>query len=359
MPVAYNVLTLIDGLMFFGFGTALALLIGLDPAYLGRKLGVMDSPGGRKSHTTPTPAVGGIIAMTAGVTLWVASFSWNAQTPSAPSIERVVLVLCFLAVALMGFMDDRRHLSAQTRLFADLIIFGVALALLPSLKIEVISFPSFGLSLELGAWGYALSWLSLVILKHAINLADGRNGLVLGLAIIWSVFFLWHTPLSLLPIIAGSCGIFVVLFYKNVRGQLFLGDCGSYAVATAFGFFALRIHNEDAVSISSAECILLFVIPVADMVRIFFVRIIRKQSPFQPDQNHFHHILEARLGWSRGWLIYMLSVATPLALYQFFSGYGCQIILGTLFYFNVAIIMLQRRSDQMLSQSSQQIPDQG
>ena len=62
---------------------------------------------------------------------------------------------------------------------------------------------------------------------------------------------------------------------------------------------------------------------------------------------------------AHGHLIYKINVATPLVLCQLFSDYGYQIILGTLIYFNIAIIILQRRSNQMLSPASQQISHQG
>ena len=41
--------------------------------------------------------------------------------------------------------------------------------------------------------------------------------------------------------------------------------------------------------------ILVILYPLIDLLRVFFIRIKNKKSPFQPDQNHIHHFLTKKI----------------------------------------------------------------
>lgn len=298
---------------------------------IGAGLGVIDRPGsasGHKRHKKPTPAVGGAIAFAAGLTVCLASTLLGTQNMYVSDRhEQILWIAGIFALMAIGLIDDRRHLSASFRLAATTSIFALVVTFIPSLRIETLAFKSLDLHLDMGMASIPLTVLSLLVLKNAVNLADGRNGLVLGLSLIWTFFFLFHASPALVPVICGMAGVLLAVFHANIRGMLFLGDCGAYGIAAYFGMLALELHYQGTPPVRSAECVLLFLIPVADMIRLFFVRLASRRSPLKGDLNHLHHLLERRLGWKTGWWIYMLIVAAPLALYQLLPSRGIQLIL--------------------------------
>ena len=73
---------------------------------------LMDIPNARSSHDTPTPRGGGlavVVVFLAGILL----LGWLGLVP-----DRLLLVLLppGLLVAIIGFLDDRRHIPARIRL---------------------------------------------------------------------------------------------------------------------------------------------------------------------------------------------------------------------------------------------------
>jgi UDP-GlcNAc:undecaprenyl-phosphate GlcNAc-1-phosphate transferase len=332
-------------LFLFAVGWFAAWKLASRADKIGAGLGVIDRPGSgssHKRHENPTPAVGGVIAFAAGILVCLASALFGLRdTYLGDRQEKILWVFSIFALMLMGLIDDRRHLSAIVRLFSTTFIFFLVVYFIPSLRIKVLTFSSLRLSIFLGSISIPFTVLSLLVLKNAINLADGRNGLVLGLSLIWTGFFLAHAPLALAPVICGMFGVLLAVFYANIRGRLFLGDCGAYGIAAYFGMMALQLQHAGAPRVRTAECVLLFLIPVADMLRLFFVRIALGRSPLKGDSNHLHHLLEKRLGWKAGWWVYMTIVATPLLMYQAIPNHGIQLILMVLITYGGLVTWLK------------------
>ena len=91
----------------------------------------------------------------------------------------------------------------------------------------------------------------------------------------------------------------VVTLLYNLRGRLFLGDCGAFAIAFVVGLVAIRCHNLARLPLETA--LVWFYIPVLDCLRLIPLRLRRHRSPFKPDREHFHYRLSSRLG--DGWAI--------------------------------------------------------
>ena len=339
-PVLQNVNGSVILICCFVAGAGLAAAFGAKTQRLGDILGVIDEPcaqNGHKQHCVPTPAVGGIIALVVATTLLLLTMPWSDPGNLPARNARLWGALAIALVMIIGFFDDRRHISAAKRLAADIVVFSGLLWLVPALRFSHLSFESLGMYLDLDKFGFPVALVCLVGLKNAVNMADGRNGLVLGLGILWNSFFLFHAPAHTLPILAGISGIFAVLFILNARGHLFLGDCGSYGIGSLFGILALALHNGPAGGMRSAEGVLLFMIPVLDTLRLMVSRLAAGRSPLSPDRRHLHHLFDAAFGWKAGWTIYMIAVAAPLLLYQIIPGKGYQIILITLIAYTALV----------------------
>src|SRR5690606_21374837 len=78
----------------------------------------------RSSHTRPTPSGGGL-GIVAGGTLGAALAVWASPWPLG------LVVVLALAMALVGFLDDRTGLPVAVRLPAQLALAGAMLATLP------------------------------------------------------------------------------------------------------------------------------------------------------------------------------------------------------------------------------------
>jgi UDP-GlcNAc:undecaprenyl-phosphate/decaprenyl-phosphate GlcNAc-1-phosphate transferase len=227
----------------------------------------------------------------------------------------IVSVTC---MAFVGLADDRHSLSPRLRLFISFLVFATAAAVDPTFNVRVLDFETPKFSLGLGTWWLAIIFtvVCCVGLINAINMADGKNGLVLGLALGWLGILSIRATHDLLPLIGLLACCLVVLFIFNMRGRLFLGDGGAYAIAAALGLLSIMIYNspgEDTLrAVSADELVLLFIVPVADSFRLTYTRWRQGRSPMSADRDHLHHHLQDQFGWPRGLLIYWLFSFLPV-----------------------------------------------
>jgi len=319
---------------------------------LGKSLGVMDipsGPSGHKHHASPTPAVGGVILAWIAVITFLTLMPWTAVPGSYGPYVRIVSFAVVLASMVIGFFDDRRHIPAITRLILGTALSSLLLFLVPEFVVRRVAFPSIDFVAETGVLAFPFTVVCLLALKNAVNMADGRNGLLLGMAIIWSIFFIFHAPPSVVPILLSALACLLVLFAFNWRGKLFMGDCGSYGVASFFGILALSLHHNSFGTVRTAEIVILFLIPMLDTARLIFVRLASGHSPMAPDGRHLHHLLDRAVGWTRGWFIYMALVAVPIVVYHFFHNHGVQVIGAASLAYATVVLACSRSVD---SQSS-------
>lgn len=294
-------------------GGLIALLIGSRGMAVGRRLGLLDFPdrdGGRKRHEQVTPLVGGVAVLVALsvvtlVTLTLADIGM-------PALRHLGwLLAATLVIGGIGMVDDRLQLSATSRLSIAVVGLAVMVLSAPDFRLDFIRFTGQDRLILLGSAGTLFSLLCLVGLLNAINMADGKNGLVIGLSIIWTVLLLLRAPAYLQPVLTALLAALAVLFCFNMAGRLFLGDAGSYALSTMLGLSAIYVYNHDFAEWRADGVALLFAIPVFDTIRLMTVRLARRHSPFKPDRDHLHHHLAYGWGWPQGLVIYLGLVLVP------------------------------------------------
>jgi UDP-GlcNAc:undecaprenyl-phosphate/decaprenyl-phosphate GlcNAc-1-phosphate transferase len=283
-----------------------------------RHLDILDMPGARKMHAHPTPLLGGIALQMAAIPIViVVAFS---TMPANWTQHLVVWAGAVAAMTLIGLADDRHTLSARDRLLVSFLVFGSAAIIDPLFKVRVLAFESPSLELGLGTGWLAVIFTTVccVGLVNAVNMADGKNGLVIGLFLGWSALLAAQAPDALLPIIAAIAATWATLLTFNLRGKLFLGDGGAYGGAGAIGLIAIAIYNTPGPragrAIAAEELMLLFSIPVLDSFRLTFARLRQGRSPMSADRNHLHHHLQNWFGWPLGLLVYLFIALTPAAM---------------------------------------------
>lgn len=278
---------------------------------IGVRFKLMDYPSTRKLHAQPTPLVGGVALLVVFAPIMpIIMIVFDPQGIGNLSLS--VIALATGMCALVGISDDRHSLGATLRLGATILIFVAAAMLDPRFMISSVNFSWHPAAYILPQWS---SWLlSLLVLAgfiNAVNMADGKNGLVIGASICWTFLLTFIGPNGLVIIMLPLALMLCTLLTFNMRGLIFLGDGGSYGLAAFFGLTAVFSYNLAPVSVTADLMTLMFIVPGIDMLRLFFFRIARGQSPMAGDRDHLHHHLFRTYGWPRGLIVYLLMMTIP------------------------------------------------
>jgi UDP-GlcNAc:undecaprenyl-phosphate/decaprenyl-phosphate GlcNAc-1-phosphate transferase len=289
-------------------GALVTIFLCLNARFICNFLRLIDIPAGRKQHKSATPLMGGLALLIAflpvalGYVFMFASERWLQS--------QLIWLFCVAAMALVGLGDDRHSLSPRLRLVISFAVFAAAAIIDPTFNVRVLDFVFPEFSLGLGTWWLAIIFtvVCCVGLLNAINMADGKNGLVLGLSLGWLGILAIRSADSILPLVGLLACVLLVLLVFNMRGALFLGDGGAYAIASAIGLLAIMVYNTPGShmlrAVSADELVLMFAVPVGDSFRLTYKRLRQGRSPMSADRDHLHHHLQDKFGWPSGLLIY-------------------------------------------------------
>jgi UDP-GlcNAc:undecaprenyl-phosphate GlcNAc-1-phosphate transferase len=266
--------------------------------------------------------------------------------PTGNAAVQKVLLFCGAGVAAMGFIDDQTPTYPLVRLLSLLIFVGIAFTIDPSLITTGLQWSS-AIATDMPAWAYlALMSVSVVGLVNAANMADGLNGLLTGLFLIWALCLtLVSTGASYCPLIL--MGAAAIVFVFNLPGRLFLGDCGSYGVTFVIAILSIRAHATGAITV--ATVIVWFFIPVTDCLRLMLTRWMSGRSPLSADRDHVHHRLEARFGAQSAVGIYLGSVAATSIVASLLPDFAPVCIAALALLYSAAIwLTAERPQDQIV-----------
>jgi len=174
--------------------------------------------------------------------------------------------------------------------------------------------------------GSIFSIIVIIFINNAFNLIDGVDGLAGTLGALatlsFGIFFATANELPYAFIAFAMFGSIVgFLTFNYSPAKIFMGDSGSLvlglvSVVLAIKFIELNKINSTAnPSFYSAPSIAVAVllVPIFDSLRIFFIRILHRKSPFKGDRNHVHHRLQ-RLGFSANQVVMVLGTFTVLMI---------------------------------------------
>ncbi|MGI9291057.1 MAG: MraY family glycosyltransferase, partial [Gammaproteobacteria bacterium] len=74
------------------------------------------------------------------------------------------------------------------------------------------------------------------------------------------------------------------------RAWVFLGDAGSMLLGVTLTWLAVSMSQGEDKVISPAAALWFLMLPIYDAVSMMVRRLIKRQSPFQADKEHLHHI---------------------------------------------------------------------
>lgn len=141
----------------------------------------------------------------------------------------------------------------------------------------------------------------IVAIINSINFIDGIDGLALSVIIIFILSFeffsLGITPFRSISWILIPSLIALSFFNFKKEKKIFLGDSGSHFLGGIASIYLVYILSNDYIIKPEYDLhkilfiISIFTYPIIDMIRIFFIRLLNKKSPFEADQNHLHHLI--------------------------------------------------------------------
>ena len=95
-----------------------------------------------------------------------------------------------------------------------------------------------------------------------------------------------------------------------------MGDGGSYLLGFSLSSLAiLSTNNQEHFNLLNSIFILL--IPLFDMCLVICLRLLKKKSPFLPDNNHIHHKL-LELGFSQKITVNIIHAFSFYFMFNFF-----------------------------------------
>ena len=245
------------------------------------RVGLLDEPNVRSSHTTPTPRGGGL-GVCAGVAAGWAVAAYSHQAP------HWALGVALLAVAAVGFWDDMaRGVPAGVRFPLQAL---ASLAIIAALgPIERFPLPA-PLDLPLGwlSWPLTLFWMVSVL--NIYNFLDGidgfagTQGLVAGLAM---VFLPGPEPSRWLgAVIAAACAAF--LHWNWHPARIFMGDVGSTMLGLLFASAPLAAEKRGAAVFSMTLLLWFF---LADGTFTILRRVRRGEKIWEAHRSHLYQRL--------------------------------------------------------------------
>ncbi|HSA83167.1 MAG TPA: MraY family glycosyltransferase [Geminicoccaceae bacterium] len=221
------------------------------------------------------------------------------------------LVVVGLGFLTLGWYDDRRHAPPSARLIVSAGLFGAVLLLQPDLLLSKIDLGPHLAAIPLWSIAFPFTILCLVGLQNSINMVDGMNGLLIGLALFWTGCLMFYAPDHLTVYLQFLMLGLVILLPYNLLGALFLGDAGSYSIGATIGILMIYCYNQADGALPMLTVALWLLVPVVDCLRVMATRLINERSPLRPDENHLHHRLARHWRWPICLVIYVALVASP------------------------------------------------
>ena len=257
-----------------------------------------DIPDDRKVHTRPVSSLGGV-AIFGGFLLASLLSIQGYLSPEFQYFFAAAVIIFFL-----GLKDDLTVLSASKK-FIGQVIAAAILIHLGGIRLESMH-GLFGFEQVPEAFGFALSYLTIIVVINSFNLIDGIDGLATSLGILSMLIFgtyffvIEQQAYALLAYsMAGSLVAFII--FNHHPAKIFMGDSGSLLIGLINSILVIKFINSAneplvAIPVQSAVAVgfAILIVPLFDTLRVFSIRIINGKSPFTPDRNHVHHLLLER-----------------------------------------------------------------
>jgi UDP-GlcNAc:undecaprenyl-phosphate GlcNAc-1-phosphate transferase len=256
---------------------SIRLFITLSP-----KLGLVDIPNERSSHKKITPRGAGLVF---GFAFLISVLIFNYSNFS--EIKYTLLAIAIIYIC--GIVDDIYTISSKQKF--SFIIVAAVIVFFNGYQITNIG-TFFNIPISIGFLALPFTVFAIVGFTNALNLSDGLDGLAGSLALIilcalCAVGYI-HDDTILLTwsafLIAAVCAFLILNWYP---AKVFMGDSGSLLLGFMISILSIKALDY----VNPISILFLTALPIIDTMVVFRRRMQRGKSPFAPDKNHLHHIL--------------------------------------------------------------------
>jgi UDP-GlcNAc:undecaprenyl-phosphate GlcNAc-1-phosphate transferase len=282
------------------------------------EVGLVDKPNERKLHSGHIPLIGGISIFMA---VLAASLIWLPNT-----LELRMYLIASAMMVFIGALDDKFDLRVRIRIVGQIIIASLMIYGVGGYISSLGNLFGFG-NIELGSFGIIFTYLGIIVVINAYNMIDGIDGLIGSLSINTftsiAILFLMSGqkdylsyPLILatatIPYLIFNLGLFDGALKKHTQ-KIFMGDAGSMFVGLSVIWLLTMGTQGEQASFRPVTALWICAVPLMDMLAIVARRYKNGKSPFKPDRDHLHHILQ-RAGLSaRQTLVAISSLAVVMS----------------------------------------------
>lgn len=294
--------------------------------HLAVKVGAVTAVRARDVHAIPTARLGGIaIFLGFAAAMVIASTVPFLDGVFAASTAPWAVVAGAGLVCAVGVADDIWDLDWMAKLAGQVL----AALIMAWGGVQLVTVPIAGRTIGDSYLSLAATVIIVVAAINAVNFVDGLDGLAAGVVAIGGLAFLAYTYVlardaspgdysSLASLmVAAMVGAAVGFLPHNVHpARIFMGDSGSMVLGLTFAAASITVTGQiDTAVVSQRASVPGFIpvvlplavvaIPLLDMGLAFMRRLVKGQSPFQPDAHHLHHRL-LRFGHSHRWAVGVL-----------------------------------------------------
>ena len=207
-------------------GLGLSLVFTPLTRWLARKIGIIDQPGPRKIHSTPTPRLGGLAIYLAFFISAFLCLKFDHQLMAILISSSLLLVV--------SIVDDKWPVPAFIRFFIHIV--AVVILLYKGIQIELIEIPYISFPI-------AVLWI--VGVCNAFNAMDSADGLLGGMTVIYCIIFavisFFYKQYFVTVCCAALAGATLgFLRYNFKKASIFLGDNGSTFLGFVIAALILR-----------------------------------------------------------------------------------------------------------------------
>lgn len=278
-------------------------------------VGLVDKPNARKHHDGQIPLIGGISIFAA---VLAASLLWLPNT-----LELRMYLIASAMMVFIGALDDKYDLKVRIRIVGQIIIASLMIYGVGGYIANLGDLFGFG-DIKLGPIGIIFTYFAIIVVINAYNMVDGIDGLIGSLSL--NTF----TAIAILFLISGNSGylsyplmlatatlpylVFNLGFFKKYTNKIFMGDAGSMFIGLSVIWLLSMGTQGDNASFRPVTALWICAVPLMDMLAIVMRRYRKGKSPFKPDRDHLHHILQRAGLSSRQTLIAITGFSVLMSL---------------------------------------------
>ncbi|MBY5921269.1 UDP-N-acetylglucosamine--undecaprenyl-phosphate N-acetylglucosaminephosphotransferase [Ferrimonas balearica] len=293
--------------MTFSFLTSYLFIRACKPIAI--RVGLVDSPGGRKEHQGEVPLIGGIAIFLSAMS------SLLLFAPASTQLR--LYLMASITMLFIGVLDDRYNLRVSHRLFSQalasaMMVFGAEIYISSVGNLAALG------EVSTGWFGPVLTMIAVIGAINAFNMVDGIDGLAGCLSIIslGTIALLMHlnsNPWELMALIYIG-GIAAYLMFNNGwpnrrLKKIFMGDAGAMVIGFTIVWLLVCGSQGSDISFRPVTALWIIAFPLMDMASIMYRRVRQGKSPFMADRQHLHHIF-LRMGFSPKQALFAISLGS-------------------------------------------------